>query len=217
MQYYPVYLNLENRRCVVVGGDQHAEEKVKGLLDAGADVTVIAPELNDALEALVRAGQIKAVRRGYLSGDLEGGFLVISATMDSSINARVWNEASERNILINSMDDVPHCSFIAPSIVRQGDLIVSISTSGAAPALAVRLRQRLTEELGPEYGRFLELVWPLREELPRLYPAFQQRRAIWYQLVDSDIIHRLRRGDEAGAKARIDEIVHNGLVKEEAA
>lgn len=215
MQYYPIYLDLEHCRCVVIGGDRHAEEKVGSLLNAGADVTVIAPELNGELEALADAGRIIAIRRDYQSGDLEGAFLVISATMDSTINAQVWEEAKERNILINSMDDVPHCNFVAPSIVRQGDLIVSISTSGAAPALAVRLRQRLTEELGPEYGRFLELVWPLRDELPRLYPEFQQRRAIWYQLVDSDIIDLLRQGDDADAQARLQEIVYNGTRREE--
>jgi anthranilate phosphoribosyltransferase len=214
-QYYPVYLNLVNRRCVVIGGDHHAEEKVNGLLNACAAVTLITPKLNEELEALVQAGQIKAVRREYRSGDLEDAFLVISATMDMDINAQVWEEASRRNILLNAMDDVPHCNFIAPSIVRQGDLVVSISTSGAAPALAVRLRQRLSEELGPEYGRFLELVWPLREELPRLYPEFQQRRAIWYQLVDADIIELLRQDDEAGAQARLREIVHNSAGKEE--
>ncbi len=215
MQYYPIYLKLENRRCVVIGGERHAEEKVRGLLNAGADVTVIASKLSQELEALVEAGRITAVRRDYQFGDLENAFLAISATMDSDINAQVWDEVSERNVLINSTDDVPHCNFIAPSIVRQGDLIVSISTSGAAPALAVRLRQRLTEELGPEYGRFLELVWPLREELPRLYPAFQQRRAIWYRLVDSGIIELLRQGDDAGAQARLREIVYNGRSKED--
>ena len=214
-QYYPVYLNLENRRCVVIGGDHHAEEKVNGLLAAGAEVTVISPKPNEGLEALIAAGRVNAIRRWYLSGDLAGAFLAISATMDSRINARVWEEASRRNILLNAMDDVPHCNFIAPSIVRQGDLVVSISTSGTAPALAVRLRQRLTEELGPEYGRFLELVWPLREELPRLYPEFRQRRAIWYQLVDADIIDLLRQDNEAGARARLREIVHNGASKEE--
>ncbi len=214
MQYYPVYLNLEDRCCVVIGGSRHAAEKVRGLLNAGADVTVIAPKLNAELEALVEAGHITALRRNYQAGDLEGVFLVISATMDSAINAQVWEEAAVRNTLINAIDDVPHCNFIAPAIVRQGDLIVSISTSGIAPALAVRLRQRLTEELGPEYGRFLELVWPLREELPRLYPAFQQRRAIWYQLVDSDIIDLLRQGDEAAAQVHIRDIVYSGVARE---
>lgn len=183
---------------------------MNGLLAAGAAVTVISPELNEALEALSAAGRIRAVRRSYRAGDLADAFLVIGATMDSSVNARLWEDAASHNILLNAMDDVPYCNFIAPSIVRQGDLVISISTSGAAPALAVRLRQHLTREIGPEYGRFLELVWPLREELPRLYPEFQQRRAIWYELVDADIIDLLRRDDEAGARARLREIVGNG-------
>ncbi|HZD58572.1 MAG TPA: bifunctional precorrin-2 dehydrogenase/sirohydrochlorin ferrochelatase [Anaerolineales bacterium] len=216
MQYYPIYLNLENRRCVVIGGDRHAEEKVLGLLDAGASVTVIASRLNRKLESLVKASRITALRRDYRAGDLQGAFLVISAAMDPATNACVWEEATQRNLVVNCVDDVQHCDFIAPSIVRKGDLIVSISTSGVAPALAVRLRQRMATELGSEYGRFLELVQPLREELPRLYPAFQQRRAIWYQLVDSDILELLRQGDEAAARARLHQIVHNGGGKEAA-
>lgn len=206
MQYYPVYLNLEDRRCVVIGGNRHAKEKVGDLLNAGADVTVIAPELNAELEALAEAGRITALRRGYQAGDLEGAFLVISAAMNSAINARVWEEAAERDILINSIDDVPHCNFIAPSIVRQGDLIISISTSGTAPALAVRLRQCLSRKLGPEYSRFLELVRPLRQQLPKLYPEFQQRRAIWYRVVDSDVLDLLRQQDDNAARRRIAEI-----------
>ncbi len=217
MTYYPVYLNLAEKRCVVIGGRRHALEKVEGLLQAGAQVTVIAPQINAELQVLQEAGKITVIQRDYQPGDLEGAFLVIGTTMDPDLNARLWQEANARNILINAVDDVPHCNFIAPSIVRQGDLVVAISTSGTAPALAVRLRERLTRELGPEYARFLDLVRPLRQELPRLYSKFKDRRAIWYRLVDSDILELLRRGDEAGARARIDEIVHAGKGVDEAA
>ena len=119
----------------------------------------------------------------------------------------VWEETRGRNILVNTLDNVPHCDFIAPAIVRRGDLTVAISTGGKAPVMAVRLRQKLEKELGPEHARFLELAGLLRAPLARLWPDFETRRALWYRLIDSDVIHLLRRGNESAALARIKEIL----------
>jgi siroheme synthase-like protein len=119
----------------------------------------------------------------------------------------VWEETRGRNILVNTLDNVPHCDFIAPAIVRRGDLTVAISTGGKAPVMAVRLRQKLEKELGPEHARFLELAGMLRAPLARLWPDFETRRALWYRLIDSDVIHLLRRGNESAALARIKEIL----------
>jgi precorrin-2 dehydrogenase/sirohydrochlorin ferrochelatase len=207
MNYYPVFFNLQGRRCVVVGGGRVAEGKVEGLLESGAGVVIISPELTPELCRLAGEGQIVHLARHYQSGDLEGAFLVISATDDRAVNAQVWEESAARNIPVNVVDDTPHCNFIAPSIVRRGDLTIAISTSGKAPALAVRLREALERVVGQEHARFLELAGTLREPLAERYPEFETRKALWYQLVDSNVLELLRVGDETGARRRIAEIM----------
>jgi siroheme synthase-like protein len=207
MHYYPILLNLQGRLCVVIGGGVIAEGKVRGLLEAEAAVLIIAPELTPDLRAWVREGRVGHLTRVYQPGDLAGAFLAISATDDREVNARVWEEANARNIPVNVVDDTPHCNFIAPSILRRGDLTVAISTSGKAPALAVRLRERLEHLVGDEHARFLELAGTLREPLAARFPSFEQRKALWYQLVDSDVLALLKRGDEAAARHRMTEIM----------
>ncbi len=207
MDYYPIYLNLQGRQCVVIGGGQVAEGKVRGLLAAEGCVWVISPTLTPALDQLARQLRLSHVKRTYQPGDLAGAFLAISATDDPAVNEQVWQEASARNVLVNVVDDTPHCNFIAPAILRQGDLAVAISTGGKAPALAVRLREQIERLVGPEHARFLELAGSLRERLAEQRPDFGERRALWYQLVDSDVIDLLRRGEEAAARRRMAEIM----------
>jgi precorrin-2 dehydrogenase / sirohydrochlorin ferrochelatase len=207
MSYYPVLLALAGRRCLVIGGGSIAEGKVAGLLEAEATITVVAPALSPALRELAVAGRIAHVPREYQPGDLDGAFLAIAAADDRAVNGLVWQEATQRNVLLNAVDDVPHCSFIAPAIVRRGDLIVSISTSGVAPALAVRLKEKLERELGPEYERFLLLARGWRARLAAGIHGFEQRKARWYELVDSNVLSLLRGGDEAAVQARAADII----------
>jgi siroheme synthase-like protein len=214
MDYYPIYLNLQQRLCVVVGGGKIAQGKVDGLLAAAARVRVVAPVLTPALDGLAAGRKIEHLARDYHPGDLAEAFLAISATDDPAVNALVWQEANTRNVLVNVVDDTPHCNFIAPAILRQGDLAIAISTSGKAPTLAVRLREQIARLIGPEHARFLELAGSLRERLARQIPSFAERRALWYQLVDSDVLDLLRRGDEDQARQRITEIM--GVTPEEA-
>jgi siroheme synthase-like protein len=183
--YYPIYIQLKDQPCLVIGGGNIAEGKVEGLLAAQAKVTVISPELTPHLHTLAAEKQITYIARIYQPGDLTGAFMVICATDRADINHRVWQEARANRQLVNVVDDTPRCNFIAPSILRQGDLTIAISTSGKAPALAVRLKERLQRELGPEYERFLELAGELREPLARHVPDFETRKALWYELVDS--------------------------------
>ncbi|MDQ4076384.1 MAG: bifunctional precorrin-2 dehydrogenase/sirohydrochlorin ferrochelatase [Chloroflexota bacterium] len=217
MQYYPVYLDLRGRPCVVVGGGRLAEEKVKGLLEAEADVTVVAPRLTNQLQRWAEAGHIRQVARPYVSGDLAGAFLAISTLNKPEVNEQFWEEVVERNILANVMDDLPHCNFIAASIVRRGDLAITISTSGKAPALAIRLRQWLERELGEEYARFLELAGSLRAPLAERFPPFEERKRRWYELVDSEVLDLLRRGEDEAARTRITEIMGVAPVEAEIA
>ena len=205
--YYPVYIEMREQPCVVIGGGKIAEGKVEGLLAAKANVTVISPDLTANLRELVEEKKITYIARAYQPGDLTGAFMVICATDQTQINHQVWQEASANRQLVNVVDDTPRCNFIAPSILRKGDLSIAISTSGKAPALAVRLKERLQRELGPEYERFLELAGELREPLARQVPDFETRKAIWYELVDSEILDVLARGDETAAREIISRVV----------
>lgn len=214
-KHYPVFLDLKGRPCFVIGGCAMAEEKVRGLVDAGARVTVISPDLTPGLAELGVEGKADFIARRYRRGDLRTAFLVVVVSQAPPIVRAVWEETRGRNILVNTLDNVPHCDFIAPAIVRRGDLTVAISTGGKAPVMAVRLRQKLEKELGPEHARFLELAGMLRAPLARLWPDFETRRALWYRLIDSDVIHLLRRGNESAALARIKEIL--GILPEPAA
>lgn len=213
MRAYPVFLiGLENRRCVVLGGGGEAERKIEGLLDAGAAVTVVAATITPRLQAYVHAGRVQWLARRYQPGDLEGAFLVFATGMTRSDNERAWREAQEVGALINAVDDVEHCSFIAGSIVRRGDLVVAISTGGTAPALAVRLREALERQLGDEYAGFLALLAELRTRLVERVPDFAERRALWYELVDSGALTDLRDGRSERARQRLDAVIrtHDG-------
>jgi siroheme synthase-like protein len=192
---------------VVIGGGKIAEDKVKGLLAAGGRVTVVSPDLTAHLQKLVERNEITHIARHYQPGDLAGAFLVICATDQTEINHQVWQEASAHGQLVNVVDDTPRCNFIAPAILRNGDLTIAISTAGKAPALAVRLKERLQQEIGPEYERFLELAGQLREPLARHVPDFETRKALWYELVDSDTLNLLAQGDEPAAMETISQIV----------
>jgi precorrin-2 dehydrogenase / sirohydrochlorin ferrochelatase len=205
--YYPVYIQLRDQPCVVIGGGRIAEGKVEGLLAAEAKVTVISPDLTQNLQELVEQKQLTYLARVYQPGDLAGAFMVICATDQVDINQQIWQEANSNHQLVNVVDDTPRCNFIAPSILRKGDLTIAISTSGKAPALAVRLKERLQRQIGPEYERFLELAGELREPLSQSVPDFETRKAIWYELVDSEILDVLAQGDEISAREIISRVV----------
>jgi precorrin-2 dehydrogenase/sirohydrochlorin ferrochelatase len=205
--YYPVYLQLHEQPCIVIGGGKIAEGKVDGLLAGDATVKIISPELTPHLQDLVAQNKIEYVAREYQHGDLSGAFMVICATDKAEINRQVWEEGSANRQLVNVVDDTPRCNFIAPSILRKGDLTIAISTAGRAPAIAVRLKERLDREIGPEYERFLELAAHLRAPLAKHIPDFETRKALWYELVDSGILDVLARGDRSAAINMISQVV----------
>ena len=210
MTFYPVFLDLRGRRAVVIGGGAVAEQKVLGLLAAGAYVTVVSPETTPRLRDLAAAGGIDLRRRPYRSGDLAGAWLAIAGTDDRAANAQVWAEAEREGVLLNAVDDLDHCSFIAPAIHREGDITIAVSTSGKSPALAARLRQRVARLIGPAEARLCELLGELRPELAARVPDSRARTALWYRIVDSDVIEFVRRGDMEGARERIDQLVRQG-------
>jgi precorrin-2 dehydrogenase len=199
---YPAILMLDGRLGVVIGGGVVGERKVRSLLDAGARVKVITEEATRGLRKLAEADRIDLVERRYERGDLKGAAVVIASTDDAETNHAIYEEALEVGVPVNVVDDPPNCTFIAPSIVRRGDLMLAISTGGANPALAVRIRERLEKEFGEEYEAYLELIKRLKEEAK--LPATQKQRAdAWYRVVDSDVLDLVREGkmDEAWARA----------------
>ena len=188
---YPVNLDLQGRRCVVVGGGKIAEEKIKGLLEAGALVQIVAPRLAVALEELCQSGRVGVSRREYARGDLDGAFLAIAATDDSATNALVFSEAEELKVLLCSVDDIDHCHFAAPATVRRGDLLVAISTAGKAPALAKRLRKELGASFGPEWGALVDVLSEARSEAIALGArecGFDEWSERWSAALDQDIL-----------------------------
>lgn len=165
MGYYPAFLELTDRRCLVVGGGPVAERRVDGLVAAGAAVTVVSPTLTAALAALAAAGRITHEPRGYRPGDVAGFDLALAATDTGDVNGAVAAEARRRGIWVNAADDPAHCTFILPALVRRGDLTVAVATGGTSPALARAVRDELEAYLTAEYATLAELAAEVRREL----------------------------------------------------
>lgn len=203
MKYYALYADLENKKCVVIGGGEVAERKVVSLLECHADVIVISPLLTEHLERLAHARTIKYLRRTYRRGDLEGAFLVIGATDNSELNAIIYQEACQKNILVNIVDDPEKCSFVVPSVVDRGDLLISISTSGSCPALAKRLRKKLQEEFGEEYVDYLKLLQDARDKIKQKYESPKERKESLDRVLDLDILPLLKEGKRDLAEKKV--------------
>lgn len=166
--YYPVFLDVRNRKCVVVGGGNVGEEKVHKLLECEARVVVISPEVNAGVRQHAEAGRVEWLPRAYQPGDLEGAFLAIAATDDNQVNRRIAAEAEQRNVLLNVVD-VPHlCTFIAPAMASRGEVTIAVSTGGASPALARKFREELSRSRILEYADLAPLLADVRKELRRM-------------------------------------------------
>ena len=205
--YYPVLLKLDGKRCVVIGGGWGTAERVRALLDAGAEVTLVSLTADPETEQLAREGRIQWHAREYQPGDLEAAFLAIACPPDRAGNAAIWAEAEARGIPLNAVDDAPHCSFIFPAIHRQGDLVIAVSSGGKSPALASRVRDRIAREIGPAYARFLEMLGQLRPEVTERFPGFERRREIWYRLVDSRALDLIEAGEPEAALAELRDVL----------
>ncbi len=213
MEMFPIYLRrLDERKTVLIGGNREAEGKAKQLLERKARLTVISPHLTKQLKAWADEDRFHWIEREYQPGDLEGVFMAIVAEYEGDINEQVYKEAKERNILVNVMDDIPHANFAFGSIVRRGPLTISISTSGAAPALSVRLRQKFEQEFGPEYGQFLEFMQKLREPMAKHHHEFETRKRLWYRIIDSEVLRFFRNNDVQRAYEKTAEIIGREVV-----
>jgi siroheme synthase-like protein len=197
--FYIACLRLGGRRCVVVGGGEIGLEKVEGLLACGGRVVLIAPDAVDELRELAAEGSIEWEQREYRTEDLEATFIAIAATDDTDVNIRVYEDAERRAMLVNVVDVPPLCNFILPAIVRTGPLAIAISTAGASPALAKRIKREIAATYGPEHARLAELLNDARGWAKGNLPTYQDRKAFFEGIVngDPDPIELLRAGDEA--------------------
>ena len=199
--YYPAFLDLEGRRCVVIGGGEVAERKVGALLNAGARVTVVSPEATAEIEHLAQHDEVVWHRRGYEAGDLAGAWLAIAAPDDGSVNRTIGRDAEERRVLLNVVDQPALCNFIAPSVVQRGDLTIAVSTAGKSPAMARKVRHEIERAFPPEYGVLLEVAAEARRELMR--EGHQAEPELWQTALSDEVLSLARSGDTGAARVQL--------------
>jgi len=187
MSLFPIFLKLSARPCVVIGAGHLAESKIESLQAANAQITVIAPEASERIRNLAAAGEIELHQRPYADGDLTGSFLVVAATNVPSVNRAVFAEATAKGVLCNAVDDPPFCDFYFPSVVRRGDLQIAISTAGASPALAQKIRKDINAQLPLDAGEWLADLGNLRREVVAAEPLNDERKWLLHQLAEREV------------------------------
>ncbi len=212
--YYPVYLDVKERCCVIVGGGPIAEGKIAALLECGAQIRMISPEVTDEIQDMADTGVLRLEKREYLDGDLEGAFIAIAATDDSSLNRRIAQEAEERNVPLNVVDVTHLCTFIAPAVVRRGEVTAAISTGGLSPALARKLREELQASPALDYADMAPMLSEVRLELRQEGTAVDADH--WQTCLNRDIL-ALYYKDRYAAKKALKEALLQGPASVEGA
>jgi precorrin-2 dehydrogenase/sirohydrochlorin ferrochelatase len=215
MKYYPIFLDLRAYPCLVVGGGTVAERKVQSLLQAHGQVTVISPTCTPQLRSWAADRAITLYERSYRSGDLQGFPLVFAATHDETLHEKIAVEARGAGVLLNVVDRPALCSFIMPAVVSQGDLTLAISTGGASPALAKKIRQTLERHFGPEYDLALQLLARVRERVARNELSSEERQRLFTALADSPLLDYLRERQTDKLDALLQETVGESCTLEE--
>ncbi|MDL1988145.1 MAG: bifunctional precorrin-2 dehydrogenase/sirohydrochlorin ferrochelatase [Deltaproteobacteria bacterium] len=215
MRYYPVNLDILNRKCLVVGGGSVSTRKVMTLLECGAVVTVVSPDVAEELLELAEKKMIELKRRPYESSDIDGMFLVIGATDNEELNRQINKDAEHQNKLCNIADRPEVCNFILPSIVNRGNLVIAISTSGKSPAFAKKMRQDLEKEFGEEYDEFLQLMGAIRKKALSEKHEPEAHKHLFEQLINRGLIDMIRNHDEERINSLLLEIFGQGYRFEE--
>jgi precorrin-2 dehydrogenase/sirohydrochlorin ferrochelatase len=206
MKYYPAYLDLRERLCVVIGGGAIAERKTLSLIEAGADVTVISPSLTPKLLDLSASGKISHLKKNFEEQDLIGAFLAIAATDSPLVNSVVARACKKKHVLVNVVAPPEESSFIVPSVIERGELLIAVSTSGASPALSKKIREELEKHYGPEYELLLNTLTSIRKKVLEEVIDERARKKIFQSIVDSDVIDLLRQGKTHEAELRMAEL-----------
>jgi len=214
MRYYPAFLDLHGKKVLIVGGGAVAQRKIETLFEYGAVIEVAARDLTPALKEFETEGRIRFVGSEFHEDQMDRAFLVIAATDDPEMNRKVSLAAGERNIPVNAVDQPSDCTFLVPSILRRGDLVIAVSTSGKSPALARRLREQLEGMFGEEYRAYVQLMGEVRENvLSGDYPP-ERKGEILRELIDSDLLDAIRLGDRSRAASTLKRILRTDLNEE---
>lgn len=206
--FYPIFVDVSNRKCVVVGGGQVAERRVKSLLDCGALVKVVSPKLSKNLELLAEKKLIETVKQDFRPGDLEGTLLAIAASNQAEVNKKVVDEARRTGVLVDSSTEPAEGNFILPSVVRSGDLAIAISTSGGSPSLARMIREELEQSLGPEHATLIKLISEVRTEFRRR--GIRIPFEVWRNCIDSELLGLIKKGEVTAAREKLAQNLESG-------
>jgi len=207
MAFYPVYLRLDGKLCVVIGGGNVAYRKVLSLLECGGRVRLVSDSVIPGLEKLVHEQKLEYHSREFSDGDLSGAFMVIGATDNPKVNALVYKIASSKGLLVNIIDSPDECNFIVPSVVRSGDLCISVSTGGKSPALAKKTRKKLQDEFGDEYGVFLAMMGEMRPKVIENNQNLAKRMELFSDVVESDIMELIKSGEVEEARMKMQKML----------
>ena len=205
--YYPVFIKVMDKAILVVGGGKIAERKVHALLEHGARITIVSPDLTPRLQEWAAQGRVIWRRGRFAPADLDGVRLAICATNDGAVNCQVAEEADARGVWLNVVDKPDLCEFIVPSAVRQGDLTIAISTGGSSPALAKKIRRELEAQFGPEYAQFLTLLRKIRPFIQRDIAEESERMAIFSELAHSSALGLMDSGRQQEAEREVRQIL----------
>jgi precorrin-2 dehydrogenase/sirohydrochlorin ferrochelatase len=210
MRYYPIYLDIRDRNCLVVGGGSVGTRKVETLLECGAKVMVVSIDAAEKLKKFSDRNVIQLKERAFQSADLDNMFLVIGATDSEALNFEIYAAARRRGVLCNIADRPEACNFILPSIVNRGDLIIAISTSGKSPAFAKKLRKQLEAQLGNEYAEFLDLMGAIRKKLLSKDHEPESHKHLFEQLIGRDLVQMIKNADIENINALLLEVLGDG-------
>jgi precorrin-2 dehydrogenase/sirohydrochlorin ferrochelatase len=211
--FYPAFIDLENRTVLVVGGGVVAERKVETLLETGARITVVSPQITEQLQDFAHSRRITVRLRNFFPSDMDGVSLVISATDDPTIQSEVASIAASRNILVNTVDKPELCSFIVPAILRRGDITIAISTSGKSPSLAAELRTRLDRVLSEDIARTARVLGAVRQEVHQHFAGSDERKRVFDSIIGSGIIEWIAGYDDAAALERVRQMIREMIEK----
>jgi precorrin-2 dehydrogenase/sirohydrochlorin ferrochelatase len=195
MGYYPILLDLEGKTALVVGAGRVAQRKIEALMQCGAKIHIVGKRLTGKLNELVEGGRARRIGDAFEEAHLEGAFVVIAATDDPAVNHHISVRARKKGLLVNAVDQPSDCNFIVPSVVRRGDLLIAISTSGKSPALARHIRERMETQFGEGYTTFLVLMGRLRKRVLSKRFSQEENRRIFHEIVGSDILQAMARDD----------------------
>lgn len=214
MKHFPIFVSIKNKPCVVIGGGPVASRKVGSLLEAGAQVTVVAPEISEEIQQYVGDERIRYLARAYSEADLDGAFLVFAATDKREVNHAIATLATSRDQLVNVADEPDECTFVLPSVLDRSPVVIAVSTGGASPVLARQLRIHLETMIPSACGRLAGITEEYREKVKRFFPKQIQRKKFWENALKGPVSELVYAGQESSARSHLDEMLAQGLDKD---